>query len=293
MARPASSASIVNVHHKADLIEAHLEGRRRPADRDFRRARQTAGYGRRREKGPSTARDWPLLDSQCRLGVDRGRGLEPGPPDADLGRCSHGLPDDAGAGLAQSRLSGPRRLRLRGGRPHSPAPRRAGDRAVRVHWRFDCASAPVCRKSGRRIFAQRRVEHGDRQKGGHTACAWKAFGCTSAAPTRWRRPSNNSHVRFLARKRAEPALSERASRVRGGRRTAVLARACRGVGGRQACRCLADRGPILCSWPTRPCICRRDGRRARCRRRSSRSRAAARCCCRRSRRSRKAATISS
>ena len=28
--------AIVNVHHKADLIEAHLDGRRRPADRDFR-----------------------------------------------------------------------------------------------------------------------------------------------------------------------------------------------------------------------------------------------------------------
>ena len=48
--------AVVNVHHKADLIEAHLKGRRAPAYRDLRRAERAARHGRRREAGASTAR---------------------------------------------------------------------------------------------------------------------------------------------------------------------------------------------------------------------------------------------
>jgi len=109
--------AVVNVHYKADLIERHLQERRVPAieisdERStlldtgggVKKALPSLGPGpflihnadsvwtvdasrhrRRRQEG--FAQPWPrsLLDSQRRLGVDRGRGLQPGSSGWGLG----------------------------------------------------------------------------------------------------------------------------------------------------------------------------------------------------------------
>ena len=84
--RPASTRAIVNVHHKADLIEAHLKGRRRPAIEISDERGKLLDTGGGVKKALPRLGDGAVLDSQRRLGVDRRRGLQPRPADAGLGR---------------------------------------------------------------------------------------------------------------------------------------------------------------------------------------------------------------
>ena len=48
--------AVVNVHHKADLIEQHLRAPQGAAHRDLGRARGAARHRRRRQEGPAPAR---------------------------------------------------------------------------------------------------------------------------------------------------------------------------------------------------------------------------------------------
>ena len=78
--------AIVNVHYKADLIEAHLKGRRRPAIEISSERDKLLDTGGGVKKVLPRLGDGAVLDSQCQLGVDRRRGVEPRPADAGVGR---------------------------------------------------------------------------------------------------------------------------------------------------------------------------------------------------------------
>ena len=56
LAEAGVARAVVNVHHKADLIEAHLQGAAGPGHRDFRRAGGAARHRRRRQEGVAAAR---------------------------------------------------------------------------------------------------------------------------------------------------------------------------------------------------------------------------------------------
>ena len=125
LAEAGIERAVVNVHHKADLIEQHLKrAARRRASRSPTSAAALLDTGGGVKKALPRLGAGRLPDPQRRLGVDRGRGLQPGAPDAAAW-------DDArmdcllmlALASAQPRLSGPRRLRARERRAHPPPQR--------------------------------------------------------------------------------------------------------------------------------------------------------------------------
>ncbi len=97
LAAAGIARAVVNVHHKADQIEARLDGRKAPK----------IVISNEREKlldtGGGVKKALPLLGcgafhrAQFGFGLDRRHRLEPQAPRRGLGRCAHGLPDAAGA----------------------------------------------------------------------------------------------------------------------------------------------------------------------------------------------------
>ena len=188
--------AIVNVHHKADLIEAHVKGRRRPEIEISDERGKLLDTGGGVKKALPRLGAGPFLIHNANsvwiegVGSNLARLLQAWDDSRMdclmlLALASHSLGYQGRGDFAFEADGRIRRRRVR-----------AGDGAVRVHRRVAGASAPVCRKSRRHLFAQCRCGTGPWRRDAHAACAWRASGCTSAAPTRWRKPSSSWPVRF-------------------------------------------------------------------------------------------------
>ena len=123
---------VVNVHHFADMLEAHLR-----TPRDAARSSSPMSASELLETGGGVKKALPLFGErslhhlQLRLALDRGAAAEPEAPGRGLGPGAHGHPDARGARRHEHRLRGPRRFHHGRGRPSAP-PRERDSRALRL-----------------------------------------------------------------------------------------------------------------------------------------------------------------
>ena len=97
MAEAGIARAVVNVHHKADLIEAHLKAREQPASRSPTSAQQLLDTGGGVKKAlPRLGPGAFLIHNADSVWIE-GVGSNLARLIAGLGRRAHGLPDAAGA----------------------------------------------------------------------------------------------------------------------------------------------------------------------------------------------------
>ena len=87
--------AVVNVHYCADKLEAHLKQRKKPEILISDERQQLLDTGGGVTKALPLLGDGAVLDSQLRLGVDRGRRLQSRAVVRRLGSRHHGQPDAA------------------------------------------------------------------------------------------------------------------------------------------------------------------------------------------------------
>ena len=101
---------VVNVHHFADMLEAHLRTRETP------RIVISDERGELLETGGGVKKALPLLGErslhhfQLRFALDRGKRAEPEASCGGLGPGADGHPDAGGAVIHKHRIRGPRRF---------------------------------------------------------------------------------------------------------------------------------------------------------------------------------------
>ena len=157
---------VVNVHHFADMLEAHLRTRETPRIVISDERERALGNRRRREEGAAAAgQRSPFITFNSDSHLDRGREPEPEAPRRRLGPGADGHPDARGAVMPQaSDIEGRGDFQSGRGRPSAP-PRNRRQRPFRLCGRRHREAGARARHAGRRrsrptLFYDRAIAQG-------------------------------------------------------------------------------------------------------------------------------------
>ena len=183
---------VVNVHHFADMLEAHLRTRETPRIVISDERGELLGNRRRREEGAAAARRAiPSSPSTPIRSGSRDKQPEPEAPRGGLGPGADGHPDAGRAVIHKHRLRGPRRFHHGRGRPSAP-PRNRRQRPFRLCGRRDREAGARSRHAGGRVLGQRLLRPRHRQGPPLRLAHSKGNGCMLASPRRLPRQKSAS-----------------------------------------------------------------------------------------------------